>query len=70
MSGTEGIPVVHGREEVKNPRIRTNQPRPRRIRSRHQEVRVLIDTLFHRDRDKQQAAALWAAGARDRYGGR
>jgi len=34
------------------------------------KVRVLIDTLFHRDRDKQQAAALWAAGARDRYGWR
>jgi hypothetical protein len=33
-------------------------------------VRVLIDTLFHRDRDKQQAAALWAAGARDRFGWR
>ena len=34
------------------------------------KVRVLIDTLFHRDSDKQQAAALWAAGARDRYGWR
>ena len=33
-------------------------------------VRVLIDTLFHRDRDKQQAAVLWASGARDRYGWR
>jgi len=31
------------------------------------EIRTLIDALFHRDCDKQQAAALWAAGASGRH---
>lgn len=31
------------------------------------EIRTLIDALFHRDCDKQQAAALWAAGASSRH---
>jgi hypothetical protein len=69
MSGTEGIPVVHGREEVKNPRIRTNHD-PAGVVRGTKRVRVQIETLFHRDRDKQQAAALWAADARDRFGWR
>lgn len=32
-------------------------------------IRRLIDTLFHRDIDKIQAATLWASGARRRFGG-
>lgn len=31
-------------------------------------VRILIDKLFHRDQDKEQAMALWAAGARRTFG--
>lgn len=41
---------------------------PRGFSEATRAVRTLIDQLFHRDRDKKQAMALWAAGAKRTFG--